>query len=204
MRHTMYVFLNYDTLKSEYFDMYKSVIQDMKSVKIIKTRWVSGKAWSYYMYVLEVNNPDIAAFIYRLNSCYEVVVTDADRLKYVTSDTCSKAVEEELNQNKHIGLDKAVNQITGKSTVKKSDDELLKDFLGVVREAGYERIADEIEDSYKENLSDKTMHLGSYGSTRYVFLAQPISEKPIVFIREFDKKIGKTITADEVVQEYRF
>lgn len=204
MRHTMYVFLNYDTLKSEYFDMYQSVIQDLKSVKIVKTRWVSGKAWSYYMYVLEVNNPDIAAFIYKLNSCYEVVVTDADRLKYVTSDTCSKAVEEELYQNKHSDINDVINRMAGKPVAKESDDKLLKDFLGIVKEVGYERIAQEIEDSYKEKLSDKTMHLGSYGSTRYVFLAQPISEKPIVFIREFDKKIGKTITSDGVVQEYRF
>ena len=204
MKYVMYVFLNYDVLKSEYFDMYQSVIQDMKSVKIIKNRWVSAKPWTYYMYVLEIDNHDIAEFIYRMNSHYEVIVTDADRLTNVTNDLCRRVVEEELNQNKHIDLDKVINQMAGETIVKKSDDELLKDFLDIVREAGYERIAQEIEDSYKEDSNDKAMKLGSYGSTRYVFLSQPTSEKPTLFIREFDKKIGKTITSNGVMQEYTF
>ena len=48
------------------------------------------------------------------------------------------------------------------------------------------------------------MKLGSHGNTRYVFLAPLVSEKPILFIRDFDKKLGKTITTNGVIQEYRF
>lgn len=204
MKYTMYLFLNYDVLKSEYFDMYQNVIQDMSSVKIIKNRWVSAKPWTYYMYVLEVDNRSVAEFIYRMNNSYEIIVTDADRLTNVTNDLCRRAVEEELSQNKRTDLDKALSQMAGAHIVTKSDEEILSDFLNTVSEANYERIAQEIEFSYKEDHNDKTMKLGSYGSIRYVFLAQPISEKPTLFIRDFEKKIGKTITSDGVVQEYTF
>lgn len=80
----------------------------------------------------------------------------------------------------------------------------VKEFLEVVSAEGYTEIAKEIEFAYKEDPNDKTMKLGSYGSTRYVFLAPPVSEKPTLFIRDFDKKLGKTITTNGVIQEYRF
>lgn len=85
----------------------------------------------------------------------------------------------------------------------KGKDEV-KEFLEVVSAEGYSEIVKEIEFAYKEDLNDKTMKLGSYGSIRYVFLAPPISEKPTLFIRDFDKKLGKTITANGIIQEYRF
>ena len=113
MKYTLYLFLNYDVLLSTYFDMYQSVIQDMKSVKIIKNRWVSAKPYTYYMYVLEIDNYYIAEFIYQMDNRHEVIVTDADRLTNVTNDLCRRAVEEELNQNKHNDLDKVISQMSG-------------------------------------------------------------------------------------------